>query len=152
VGGQPGFELGKSLRHVAAAIAKTDVARLVIDGARKEEDTGLADESLAEGVDICLRKEVHKTDGAGVRRLPREEIRAASEEGTELEEIAVNDLEIAVDEFLAVPEGEGGEKFTGGAGADGGVVLEGNDFLKDRRIATSQPSKAQSGKAVGFAD
>jgi hypothetical protein len=128
------------------------MARLVIDGARKEKDAGLADESLAEGVDVSLRKEMDKTDGAGVRRVPREQIRVASEEGRELAEIAVNDLEVAVDEFLAVPEGEGGEKFTGGAGADGGVVLEGNDFLKDRRIATSQPSKAQSGKAVGFAD
>ncbi len=49
-------------------------------------------------------------------------------------------------------KGEGGEEFAGSAGADGGVVLEGDELLEKRGIVTGEPGKAEPGEAVGFAD
>ena len=81
-----------------------------------------------------------------------ENIRVTREEGAQLGKIAKNNLETAVDEFLAVAEGDGGQEFAGSTGADGGVVLEGVDFLKDGSIAASEPAEAKAGEAVGLAD
>ena len=144
--------MGEGFRHVTAAIAEADVAGLVIDGARQEKDAGFADEAFAEGLDVLRGLEAGEADGAGVRRGPFEKIRATRKEGTELGKIAKNDLETAVDEFLAVAESDGGEELAGGAGADRGVVLEGDDFLKDRSVAASEPAEAQPGEAVSLAD
>jgi len=51
-----------------------------------------------------------------------------------------------------MPKGQGGEEFAGCTGTDGGVVLEGHDFLEDGGVAAGQPAEAQAGKAVGLAD
>ena len=144
--------MGKGLGHVTATIAEADVAGLVVDGTGKEKDTGFADEAFAEGLHVLRGLEASEADGAGVGRSPVEKIRATRKEGAQLGKIAKNDLEIAVDEFLAVAEGDGGEEFAGSAGADGGVVLEGDDLLKDGGVAASEPAEAQPGKAVGLAD
>jgi len=133
--GEPGLKLGQGFRHVAAAVAKADMVRLIVDGAGQEKDTGFADEAFAEGLHVLSRLEAGEADGAGVGRSPFEEVGMAGEESSELGKIVKNDLEIAVNEFLAVAEGDGGEEFAGCAGADGGVVLEGDDFLKDGRVA-----------------
>ena len=74
-GGEPGFELGEGFGHIAAAVAEADVARLVVDGAGEEKDTGLADEALAEGLHVFRGLEAGETDGGGVGRSPFEEIR-----------------------------------------------------------------------------
>ena len=116
--------MGQGFGHVAAAIAEADVAGLVVDGAGQEKNTGLLDEAFAEGLDVLLRLEAREADGAGVGRSPIEKIRVAREESGKLWKIAKDDLEVAVDEFLAMAEGEGGEELAGSAGADGGVVLE----------------------------
>jgi len=152
VRGQPGFELSEGFGHVPAAVAETDVARFVIDGSRKKEDAGLANHLFAEGQNILLRLETDEADGAGVGRRPLKELGVAREEGRELGEIAENNLEIAIDEFLAVAESKGGEELTGSASADGGVVLEGDDFVEEGGVVGGEPCEAQAGEAVGFAD
>lgn len=152
VRGQPGLKLREGFRHVAATVTETDVARFVINVSGKEQDTGFSDESLAKGLDIVTRNKAGKAYGAGVGWSPREEITVAREERRELAQVAENDLEVAIDEFLAMAEGKSGEEFTGSAGADGGVVLEGDDFLEDCGVTAGQPAEAQAGKSVGFAD
>ena len=91
-------------------------------------------------------------DGAGVGRSPIEKIRVTREESAQLGKIAKDNLEAAVDEFLAVAEGDGGEEFTGSASADGGVVLERDDLPEDGSVAASEPAEAQPGEAVSLAD
>src|SRR5215472_9482213 len=54
--------------------------------------------------------------------------------------------------MLAVAEGQGGEEFARGTGADGRVVLERDDFLQEFHIVRGKPGKAQAGEAVGFTD
>ena len=90
--GQPGFELGQGFRHIAAAIAETDVPRFVIDGAGKKEHTGLANDLLAEGLDISVRFKTGKADSAAVGRCPGKEVGLARKERRELGEVAQNNL------------------------------------------------------------
>jgi len=144
--------VGEGFGHVTATIAEADVAGLVVDGTRQEKDTGFADEAFTEGLHVLRGLEASKADSAGVGGSPIEKIRVTREESAELGKIAKDNLEAAVDEFLAVAQGDGGEKFAGSAGADGGVVLEGDDFLKDVRIAASEPAEAKAGEAVSLAD
>ena len=47
----------------------------------------------------------------------------AREERGEQRKIVTDNLQVAVDELLAMAESQGGKKFAWGAGADGGVVL-----------------------------
>src|SRR3974377_2163789 len=74
------------------------------------------------------------------------------EERGELAKIAQHDLETAVDEFLPVTQGQGSQELARSAGADGGVVFEGDDFVQEFRVVTGEPAKAQTGKAIGFAN
>ena len=134
-----GFKVGERFGHVFAAEAESDMAGFVVDGAGKEEDAGVADKSVAEGLDVMLGLEAGEADGGGVGRSPVEEICVAREKSGEQGKIAENDLEIAINEFLAMTEGEGGEKFAGSAGADGGVVLERNYSLKEISVARGEP-------------
>jgi len=152
IGGEPGFELGQGFGHIAAAITKADVTGLVIDSARKEEDTGFADEAFAERLHVLRGLEAGEPDGSGVGKSPIEEAGMPREESGQQGEIAEDDLEAAVNQFLAMAEGDGSEEFARGAGADGGVVLEGDDLLKDGGIAAGEPAEAKSGEAVGLAD
>ena len=152
VRGEPGFEGGEGFGHVAAPVTEANVVRLVVHGTRKQKNAGLSDELFTEGLHVLLRLEKGEADSAGVGRGPFEEAAVASKEGTKLAEITKHNLEIAVDEFLAMAESEGGEEFAGGAGANGGVVLEGDDFLEERTVVASEPAETQTGKAVGFAD
>ena len=151
-GGEPGFEVSEGFRHVTAAVAKADVAGLVVHGAGQEKDSGFADEAFAEGLDVLRGLEASEADGAGVGRGPIEKIRVTREKSAQLGKVAKNNLETAVDELLAVAEGDGGKELAGSAGADGGVVLEGDDLLKDGSVAASEPAEAKPGKAVGLAD
>ena len=144
--------MGEGFGHVAAAVAEADVTGLVVDGARQEKHAGFADEAFAEGLDVLRRLEASEANGAGVGRSPIEKIRVTREKSAQLGKIAKDDLEAAVDEFLAVAEGDGGEEFAGGAGADGGVVLEGDDLLEDGSVAASEPAEAKPGEAVSLAD
>ena len=144
--------MGEGFGHITTTIAEADVAGLVVDGARQEKDTGFANEAFTEGLDVLRGLEANEADGACVGRSPFEKIRVTRKEGAQLGKIAKNDLEAAADEFLAVAEGDGGEEFAGGAGADSGVVLEGDDFLKDGSVAASEPAEAEPGEAVGLAD
>jgi len=144
--------VGEGFGHVTAAIAEADVAGLVVDGAGEEKDTGFADKAFAEGLDVLRGLEASEADGAGVGRSPIEKIRVTREESAQLGKIAKDNLEAAVDEFLAVAEGDGGEEFTGSASADGGVVLERDDLPEDGSVAASEPAEAQPGEAVSLAD
>jgi hypothetical protein len=144
--------LGEGFGHVAAAITEADMTGLVVDGAGEKQHAGVTHKMFTKGVDVNLRFEASETNGAGVGRCPFEDAGMTSEKSGEEREVAENDLEIAVDEFLTMAEGEGGEEFTGSAGANGGVVLQGNNFLKKLRIRAGEPAKAESRKAVGFAD
>ena len=132
--------MGEGLGHVVAAVTEADVVRFVINGAGKKEDTGVANKLLAEGLDLFLRNKAGEADGAGVGRCPSEEGGVAREERRELAEIAKNNLEIAIDEFLAVAKGKGGKEFAGGAGTDRSVVLEGDDFLEEGGITAGEPA------------
>jgi len=134
--------VGEGFGHVTATVAEADVAGLVVDGAGQEKDAGFTDEAFAEGLDVFRGLEAGEADGAGVGRSPIENIRVTREESAQLGKIAKNDLEAAVDEFLAVAQGNGGEEFAGSAGADGGVVLEGDDLLKEGSVAASEPAEA----------
>jgi len=152
ISGEPGFELGEGFGHVAATVAKADMPGLVVDGAREEKDTGLAHEAFAEGLHVLSGLEAGETDSAGVGRSPFEEVGVTRKEGGELRKVAKNNLEIAINEFLAVAEDDGSEEFAGGASADGGVVLERDDPLKDGSVAAGEPAEAKSGEAISFAD
>ena len=121
---QVGFELSEGLGHILAAVAETDVAGLVVDGAGEKEDACFADEVIAKGEDVLLGLEASEADGAGIRRSPVEKMGMAREERRELRKIAQDDLQVAINKFLAMTKGEGREEFAGGAGADGGVVFE----------------------------
>lgn len=133
--------MGEGFGHVASAVAEADVAGFVIHGARKEEDACFQNELVAEGLDILISLETGEADGAGVGRGPLKGISVTGKERGELREISQNNLKIAIDEFLAVAECEGGEKFAGGAGTDGGVVLKGDNFLEESSVARGDPAE-----------
>lgn len=124
--GEVGFKVGEGGGHVFAAEAETDVAGFVVDGAGEKKDRGVADEGFAELLNVLLGLEAGEADGGGVGRGPIEEIGAAGEEIREQREIVADDRETAVNKFLAVAEGQGGEEFGRSAGTDGGVVLQRN--------------------------
>ena len=122
---QVGLQLSEGLGHILAAVAETDVAGLVVDGAGEKEDACFADEVIAKGEDVLLLGlETSEADGAGIRRSPVEKMGMAREERRELRKIAQDDLQVAINEFLAMTKGEGRQEFAGSAGADGGVVFE----------------------------
>ena len=107
-GDKPGFELREGFGQVAAPVAKADMARFVVYRSGKEQDAGFADKLLAESLDVFLGFEEGKTDGGGVRGSPLEKIGMAGEKGGKLPEVAKHDLQIAVDQFLAMTKGERG--------------------------------------------
>src|ERR1700756_5398651 len=45
-----------------------------------------------------------------------------------------------------------GEKFTGSTGANGGVVLERDNFLKEGDVATGEPAEPEAGEAISLTD
>lgn len=139
---QPGFQVGEGLRHVATAVTEADVTRLIVHRTRKKQDTRFVDKLFAECLHIFLWEEASEADSACIRRSPGKKIGMTGEERRKLEEIAENNLEVAIDEPLAMTEGESGKEFAGCAGTDGGVVLQGDDFLKDDRVAAGEPAKA----------
>lgn len=128
VDGEPGFEDGKGFGHIAAAVTETNVPRFIVNGAGQKKNARLSNELFAEGLDVLLRLETSEADGTGVGRGPFEKVSVAGKEGTELTEIAERHLQVAVDEFLPVAQGKRSQKLARSAGADGGVVLKGNDF------------------------
>ena len=78
----------QSFGHIAAAVAETDVAWLVIDGARKEKNPSFADKAFAEGLNVLRGLEASEADGAGVGRGPLKQIGVSRKEGAELRQIA----------------------------------------------------------------
>src|SRR5712691_142651 len=81
------IEVGAKLRqgfgHIVAPESEADVARLIINSARKQQDPGIADHFFAESEDIALGLEVRKTDRAGVGFHPFEPTRALLDESVE---------------------------------------------------------------------
>lgn len=150
--GEPGFEMSEGFGHVAAAVAEANMSGLVVDGAGEEKDTRFADEAFAESLRVLGRFEAGKTDRGGVGRSPFKEIGVTREESGELGKIVQNNLEVAIDELLAVAESDSSKEFAGGAGADGGVVLEGDDFLKDGGVAAGKPAKTKAREAISLAN
>ena len=59
-------ELRQSFGHVFAAVAETDVTRLVVNGAREKQDTAIVYYLFAKSVNIAIRLELNEPDGAGV--------------------------------------------------------------------------------------
>ncbi len=49
-------------------------------------------------------------------------------------------------------EGDEGEAFDGGGGADGGVVLVGLEAGEGVGVAGGEPAEAEAGEAVGFGE
>ena len=143
-----GAELRQGFGHIFAPEAEADVARLVIDGARKQQDAGVADHIFAESEHIARGLEVHEANGASVWFYPFEQMRALLDEGIEKTQIAQDDLQIALNENFTMAQSQCGEKFARGAAADGGVVLEFQTAPDDFWIAAGKPSEAQSRKAV----
>ena len=71
---QVGFKVSESLGHVLAAVAKTDMAGLVVNGAGKKKDTSVADNVFAESEDVLPDFETREAEGGGVWRGPIQEI------------------------------------------------------------------------------
>jgi len=148
---QVSANLRKGFGHILAPESEADVARLVINCARKQQDAGVANHFFAEGKDIALGLEVRKADGAAVGFHPFEPTRAVLHEGIEKAQIAQDDLQITLHENVTMAQSQSGEKFARGAAADGGVVLEFQAAPNDFWIAASEPSETQSGEAVCLA-
>src|SRR5882724_11812384 len=146
-----GAELSQGFGHIFTPKAKTDVARLIVDGAREQQDAGVTDDFFAEGEHITLRFKPRETDGAGVGFHPLEPMRALLDKGIEKAQIAQDDLQIALHKDFTMAESQGGEKLARDAAADGGVVLEFQAAPDDFRIAAGEPSETQSGEAVRLA-
>src|SRR5580693_6955704 len=145
------LELREGFRHILASIAEADVARLVIDASRQEQNSRIAHNFFAESVNVTIRLQPHEADGAGVRLHPIEKTRMPLEEFIEKRKVAAHNLQITLYEDRAVTQGQGGQVFTGGAAANRGVVLELQASPDDLRIAASEPTEAQAGQAVGLA-
>ena len=139
------------LRQIEPALPKADVTRLIVDGAGKQEYAGFAHKLLAKIMHVLLPLVTRETNGAGVRRGPFEQLGMPCQEGGKLAKIAQDDLEIAVNESLSMTEGESRQELAGRARANGGVVLEGDDFFEESRVVASEPAKTQAGEAVGLA-
>jgi hypothetical protein len=101
-------EVCQSLGHVFAAVAKADVARLVVDCAGEEQDAGIADNFFAEREDVAVRFEAHEADGAGVGLHPFKKIRPLAKEGIENRQVAVDDLQVALGQDVAMTQSQGG--------------------------------------------
>ena len=78
----------QSFGHIAAAVAETDVAWLVIDRARKKQDAGFAQQLFTKSLDVVRSFEPREADGAGVGRGPLKQIGVSRKEGAELRQIA----------------------------------------------------------------
>ena len=124
VGREPGFEGREGFGQIATAVTKAKVSGFVVNSAGKEENSGLGHQLFAKRLNVLLGFEMGKANGAGIRSSPVEKIIMAGKEGGKLRKIAQNDLTAAVDQLLTVAEGQGSEEFAGGAGTDGGVMLE----------------------------
>jgi hypothetical protein len=94
------IEVGAQLRHgfghILAPESEADVARLIINSARKQQDAGVTDHFFAEGEHIALGLETGKADGAGVRSHPFKQMPALQEKNVEKAQIAQDDLQIAL--------------------------------------------------------
>jgi len=143
-----GAELRQGFGHILAPEAEADVARLVIDGARKQQNAGVADHFFAESEYIARGLEVREAYRASVRFHPVEPMRALLDEGIEKTQIAQDDLQVALHENFTMAQSQCGEKFARGAAADGGVVLEFQTAPDNFWIAADEPSETQSRKAV----
>src|SRR5882724_1328840 len=108
---EAGAELRQGFGHILAPKSEADVARLVINSARKQQDAGVAHHFFAEGEHIALGLEMREADGAGVRFRPFEPMRALLDESIEKAQIAQGDLQIALHEDFTMTESQRGEKF-----------------------------------------
>ena len=143
---EAGAKLRQGFGHIFAPESEANVARLLINSARKQQDAGVADHFFAEGEHIALGLEMRKADRAGVGSHPIEPMRALLNEGIEKAQIAQDDLQITLHENLTMAQGQRGKKFARGAAADGGVVLEFQAAPNDFWIAAGEPSEGNPGR------
>src|SRR6266852_3326713 len=148
---QVSAQLRQRFGHIFAAEAEADVAWLVVNVARKQQNASVTNNVFAEFERVALGLEVHEADGTSIGPYPFEQMRALLEESVEKTQIAHHDFQIALHEAFTMAQGEGGEKLARGAVADRGVVLEFQAALNDLWIAAGKPSKTQPRKAVSLA-
>jgi len=144
--------VSKCFGHVLAAVAKTDMAGLIVNGTGKKKDTSVADNVFAESDDVLLGFETREANGGRVRRGPIQEIGVPRQKPSKQWKIVVDNPEVAVDKFLTMAKSEGGQEFAGGAGADGRVVFKRKKFLQKIFVVGGKPGEAQAREAVGLAD
>ena len=65
-------------------------------------------------------------------------------------QVLADDLQVALGNGIGVPQRQGGQKLAGGAGTNGGVILERGHLLEKRVVMGGDPADAQTGQAVGF--
>ena len=140
-----GAELRERFRHVFAAIAEANVARLIVDGSRQEQNSRVFHHVLAKRSNVALGLEVREADGTGVGLDPLEEARMPPKERVEKGQVAKDDIAIALDQGFTMAQSHGGEKLAGGAAANRGVVLEFEAAMKNFRVFGSKPTEPKAG-------
>src|SRR4051794_22041647 len=81
----------EGLRHVGAAEAEADVAWLVVDRAREQQDLCFGGRAAAELVDVAEAVDPRKADRAAHGPHPRERAGVPLEERVEQQQVALDD-------------------------------------------------------------
>src|SRR5579864_7502090 len=95
-------KLSERFGHVFAAEAEANVARLVVDGSRQEQDCCIFHNVFTKRKNIALPLVADKTDRAGVGLDPFEEIRTLAEEGIQKGQVAQDEFAISLDQDFAM--------------------------------------------------
>lgn len=139
---------GKRRNHIPPSKTKTNVFvtetkyRL-----RKEEDTRLPDDGVAENFCTLLTQIAGKAYRTCHRLPAGEEIEVTGKEGFEQATIFVNYLPIAGDDAVPVAESNSGKKLRRSTGADGGVVLPCEKTADQIRVLRGNPSQPETREA-----
>src|SRR6185312_11504189 len=149
--GEVGLEDVEGIGHVGPAKADTDMTRLVVDRAGKEQDTGLG-ELLAPPGEVTEPGDAGEADRARRRADPREGSGVPLEEAVQERQVAPHDREVAVEEDLAVAQRQRGQELTRCARADGRVILQREDGVPQASIAGGDPAGPQPRQAVALGD
>ena len=110
----------EGIGHVGPTKADADMARLVVDRAWKEQDTGRG-ELFAVPVEVTDPGDPGEADRACRRADPRKGSGVPLEEAVEERQVAPHDREVAVEEDLAVAQRQRSQELTRRARADDGL-------------------------------
>jgi hypothetical protein len=124
---------------------------LVVDRARKEQDTGLGELFAVPG-EVTDPGDAGKADRACRRTGPREGSGVPLEEAVQERQVTPHDREVAVEKDLAVSQRQRGQELARRARADGRVVLQRDDGIPQVSIAGRDPSGPQPRQAVALGD